>query len=435
MQKRTASWLVRPYPLGLRFSGKNMSPVPGWLGGAQNVALNMSNNDLAVQIHYAMFKGAGGYVLKPPEMRTALESGRSSTRSEGEQLNREDAYWPPVRESLQCTTIEIFSLHQLPKRSEQRPRYDGSRGGCHKYHIELSGSSAPPDNQTPSCPGLTLSVHPVGGFCAVSDVLPLPPSVESEKYVPAESNGMNAIFGDTVHFVAAEPHATFMRIGVTDGGQEVAYEIAVLGRLRHGYRVFQMRGLLGTRIELCYLFVHITLDSEPNIWASPRQIRMQRKQKRKADADLAKLVSVVSQTASENELLRMELNTLRRMSVDPNQNAELLREPSELRVSTSGASDHGSFARVSQTAGDDTTEGPPSPLQAAGDGPGCASDGGAASVPSPEQTAERLARAREAREAGAPPTTAEEPTAGGDASTSRRDSGKGSARSTLEMTV
>jgi len=226
-----------------------------------------------------------------------------------------------------------------------------------------------------------------------------------------------------------------MRIGVTDGGQEVAYEIAVLGRLRHGYRVFQMRGLLGTRIELCYLFVHITLDSEPNIWASPRQIRMQRKQKRKADADLAKLVSVVSQTASENELLRMELNTLRRMSVDPNQNAELLREPSELRVSTSGASDHGSFARVSQTAGDDTTEGPPSPLQAAGDGPGCASDGGAASVPSPEQTAERLARAREAREAGAPPTTAEEPTAGGDASTSRRDSGKGSARSTLEMTV
>ena len=66
LQRRTAQWLVRPYrapsgiepktarwccvlpaeslvrlpmaALGFRFSGKNMSPLPGWLAGAQSVA-------------------------------------------------------------------------------------------------------------------------------------------------------------------------------------------------------------------------------------------------------------------------------------------------------------------------------------------------------------------------------------------------------------
>ena len=83
---------------------------------------------------------------------------------------------------------------------------------------------------------------------------------------------MNAPFAETVHCVAAEPHATFLRISVADSGQEVAYETAVLGRLRPGYRVLQMRGLLGTRIELCYLFVRISFGSEPNLWPTPRQV-------------------------------------------------------------------------------------------------------------------------------------------------------------------
>ena len=33
MQQRTTRWLLRPFPLGLRFSGKNMSPLPCWLAG------------------------------------------------------------------------------------------------------------------------------------------------------------------------------------------------------------------------------------------------------------------------------------------------------------------------------------------------------------------------------------------------------------------
>ena len=37
MQRRTAKNLLRPYPLGLRFSGKNMAPIPAWLAGSQGV--------------------------------------------------------------------------------------------------------------------------------------------------------------------------------------------------------------------------------------------------------------------------------------------------------------------------------------------------------------------------------------------------------------
>ena len=82
-------------------------------------------------------------------------------------------------------------------------------------------------------------------------------------------NGANASFGETMHCVAAEPYATFLHISVTDNGEEVAYESAVLGRLLNGYRVMQLRSALGTRIELCYLFVHITnVGSETNLWST-----------------------------------------------------------------------------------------------------------------------------------------------------------------------
>ena len=126
MQRRTAERLLRPYPLGLRFSGNNMSPLPAWLAGAQNVALNMSHNDLAVQLHFALFNGSSGFVLKPPEMRAAPStrhaaetSGSISLGQEGGEMydrdSTEDSFWPPPRESLHRTSIEILSLHNLPK--------------------------------------------------------------------------------------------------------------------------------------------------------------------------------------------------------------------------------------------------------------------------------------------------------------------------------
>jgi|EP00966_Prymnesium_polylepis_P204323 hypothetical protein len=57
--------------------------------------------------------------------------------------------------------------------------------------------------------------------------------------------------------------AVFLHIAVNGSGHEVAFESAVLGRLRHGLRVFLLRGSLGTRIELCYLFAQITRTYKP----------------------------------------------------------------------------------------------------------------------------------------------------------------------------
>eukprot|EP00966_Prymnesium_polylepis_P174736 4043848-Prymnesium_polylepis.2 len=90
--------------------------------------------------------------------------------------------------------------------------------------------------------------------------------------IAPKDNGMNAQFGVPVHFVAAEPQATFLRVGVIDRGREVACECCVLGRLRGGHRVLQLRGALGTRIELCFLYVTISFGSEPNLWPTSRHV-------------------------------------------------------------------------------------------------------------------------------------------------------------------
>jgi len=93
---------------------------------------------------------------------------------------------------------------------------------------------------------------------------------------------MNAVFGTEVHCVAAEPRATFVRVGVTEGKQEVAYAVSVLGRLRGGYRVLQLRSVLGTRIELAYLFVRISFGAVRNRWATPRQQERQFRERSEA---------------------------------------------------------------------------------------------------------------------------------------------------------
>ena len=188
------------------------------------------------------------------------------------------------------------------QRGEQRPRFSGRHSACHDHHPELSGAIAPPDYSDPSSPAISLALYPIGGdrlhllpwsvrakryhmrvlwrhhlagFCGVSKNLPLPHVVDTEASTAAvKGTGMNATFEETVHCIAAEPHATFLRVAVADCGQEVAYASAVLGRLRRGFRVFQMRSMLGTRIELAYLCVQISFGSEPHMWATPRQVWM-----------------------------------------------------------------------------------------------------------------------------------------------------------------
>eukprot|EP00966_Prymnesium_polylepis_P294180 6794283-Prymnesium_polylepis.1 len=165
---------------------------------------------------------------------------------DGAAAETNESYWPPPCGLLTLFRVDVLSLHQLPKRGELRPRYDGTRGQCHKFVSELSGCSATPNDTDPSSPKITFKLHPIGGFCAVSvNWNRFPQNVEVEASTKTvQSNGMNAVFGDQMYCTAAEPHMTFLRLSVSDGGKEVAYETAVLGRLRRGYRVLQMRGLL-----------------------------------------------------------------------------------------------------------------------------------------------------------------------------------------------
>jgi hypothetical protein len=102
------------------------------------------------------------------------------------------------------------------------------------------------------------------GCCAVGDKLPFTNNETSFTTATLKRNGMNVAFGEcVVHCVAAEPYTSILRVSVTDRGYESAYDSCVLGRLRCGYRIFQLRGWdSGTRIELCYLLVHIKLEVE-----------------------------------------------------------------------------------------------------------------------------------------------------------------------------
>lgn len=307
MQQRTAKWMLRPYPLGLRFSGHNMSPLPFWLAGAQNVCLNMSNVDVAIHLHFALFNGSSGFVLKPSEMRGGSKETAStlafSAQDSAEEAatNDEDRYWPYTRDWLHRTTVVLHSLHNLPKRRELRPRYDGSRGACHSFIPQLSGRAAPPNDLEPASSTFKIELHAIGGFCAVSRVLPLPQqNVQIETEMPGGNSGMNVTMGSEVHCFAAEPHASFLRISVIDDRyQEVAFESAVLGRLRRGYRAFQLRSAMGTRIELAYLFVHIHFAREAHLWMSPRELRMQGHTKRLMEKRALQFVEVAERNQAQ----------------------------------------------------------------------------------------------------------------------------------------
>jgi len=323
MQQLTTQKLLRPYPLGIRFSGKNMNPMPCWLAGAQFACLNFSpidaRIDLAMQLHFALFAGSQGFLLKPYDMREPARSGYASdAREEIDAPGRgfgtdhddephrdddiEDRYWPLLREEIHRTTVDVLSMHNLPKRGEQRPV---SRNAAHKYHPELSGASAPPNNQDQSNPCLKLSLHPIGGFCAISTKLPLLSDVTTELTTHTiRANGMNARLEHTVHCFAAEAHATFLRIGIFDRENEVAYTAVVLGRLRQGYRVLQLRSLLGLRIELAHLFVRVRVGSEQHVHLSPRQIRLQARLSPYA-------MRRISSMAEVNDKLKRELQEVR----------------------------------------------------------------------------------------------------------------------------
>jgi hypothetical protein len=75
-----------------------------------------------MQLHFALFNGTSGYLLKPREM---YSDPRDANRGPGvgeqaPQGKERDDYWPPPQEYLYCVSIHVISLHRLPKVQSRR---------------------------------------------------------------------------------------------------------------------------------------------------------------------------------------------------------------------------------------------------------------------------------------------------------------------------
>ncbi|KOO23243.1 phosphoinositide-specific phospholipase c [Chrysochromulina tobinii] len=91
----------------------------------------------------------------------------------------------------------------------------------------------------------------------------------------AIANGLNPVFHELVHCLAAEPNETVLKLGIVDADVEVAFATVVLGLLRPGYRSVQLRSRHGTRIRLCSLLVHIELANELSPITSQRDLMLE----------------------------------------------------------------------------------------------------------------------------------------------------------------
>eukprot|EP00965_Chrysotila_dentata_P007121 232270-Pleurochrysis_carterae.AAC.1 len=224
-QRRTRFRLVRVYPRGLRTKSDNYDPLPCWASGVQLTALNLQTNDLATQLHYALFElnGGSGFVEKPEEMLTPTPC------------------WPPPRLELKVVTVQPITLFNLPKRNEERPFLEGGRSAAHEHVSELSFSASRPRKKALTevpLPSVAFELHAIGGFHCVSTALP--PSTAETRHVvqPTFCADGDAHYAHSAHCVAAEPLACVLRVAVVDEefGKEVAYDTVVLGAVREGYR-------------------------------------------------------------------------------------------------------------------------------------------------------------------------------------------------------
>ena len=184
--------------------------------------------------------------------------------------------WPPSRPLLRRVSLRILSLYHLPTRREARPKIVGGPHATSLRHVpELNGERGPPEaGAAPMSPSVEVSLHAIGGYCCVSPYNP-PMEAAGTTYStpPALANSLNPAFDVLVHCLAAEPRETILKVAIKDGDHEVAYETAVLGLMRGGYRCFQLRSSYGTRIRLCALLVHISIGEERNQHADLRTLR------------------------------------------------------------------------------------------------------------------------------------------------------------------
>jgi len=155
-----------PHPISPQAKRTFPPPTPpqaAWRAGVQMVALNLQTNDAPVQLHDALFRGSGGYVLKPAALRapdrampppippnrsprtpSRLLFGSGSDRASGEgslaprssletePLQKESVtgrgkQWPPPRVEVHRTSLKAAArlaaapLGPLPSQLTERP--------------------------------------------------------------------------------------------------------------------------------------------------------------------------------------------------------------------------------------------------------------------------------------------------------------------------
>ena len=80
----------------------------------------------------------------------------------------------------------------------------------------------------------------------------------------------------------------------------MAYETAMLGSLRCGYRCLHLRSPSGTRIDSCCLLLHISVSTEPNTFGTADELRSMVQSQR----------SLISQQSRDIHQLSEELSRL-----------------------------------------------------------------------------------------------------------------------------
>jgi len=241
--------LSRVYPKGGRVDSSNISDLHAcrlWGAGVQMVALNVQTWDGAMMVDEALFQlnGGCGYVLKPqlPPRGEVLGSGV-------------------------LLSIRIMCASNLPKTRDERlvPRpWD-------EWHPQ--GAFAPQQLHPGGIVSPACEVELIGGMVGSEDA-ELLEERWSRTTSTVASNGLNPSWaGEEFRCACYTPDQTFLKLSVINcrtqvmrqgSRQLLAYEAALVGALRPGYRAVPLRNPSGgAPIESCSLLVHIEMTPLP----------------------------------------------------------------------------------------------------------------------------------------------------------------------------